>query len=60
MGLKPADIMVVHDELELPYADDRELVQDILRHGGEVEVLAPPELRRRVRAEHQRAARLNR
>ena len=46
--------------LELPYADDRELVQDILRHGGEVEVLGPPELRRRVRLEHQRAARLNR
>jgi predicted DNA-binding transcriptional regulator YafY len=46
--------------LELPYADDRELVQDILRHGGEVEVLAPPELRRKLRAEHQRAARLNR
>jgi len=46
--------------LELPYADDRELVQDILRHGGEVEVLDPPELRRKVRLEHQRAARLNR
>jgi len=46
--------------LELPYADDRELVQDILRHGGEVEVLAPAELRRKVRREHQRAARLNR
>ena len=46
--------------LELPYADDRELVLDILRHGGEVEVLAPLELRRKVRLDHQRAARLNR
>jgi predicted DNA-binding transcriptional regulator YafY len=45
--------------LEVPYADDRELVLDILRHGAEVEVLAPPELRAKVRREHQRAARLN-
>jgi predicted DNA-binding transcriptional regulator YafY len=45
--------------LELPYADDRELILDILRHGGDVEVLAPPELRRKVRLEHRRAARLN-
>lgn len=35
--------------LEFPYNDDRELVMDILRHAPEVEVLAPPELRRRVR-----------
>ncbi len=34
--------------LELPYADDRELVGDILRHGADCEVLAPPELRERV------------
>lgn len=34
--------------LELPYADDRELVGDILRHGADCEVLAPPELRRKV------------
>lgn len=46
--------------LELPYADDRELILDILRHGGEVEVLAPPELRRKLRLLHQRAVRLNR
>ena len=31
--------------LELPYADPRELVMDILRHVPEVEVLAPAELR---------------
>ncbi|MDP2829834.1 MAG: YafY family protein [Sulfuricellaceae bacterium] len=37
--------------LELPYNDDRELVMDILRHGAEVEVLAPESLRERVRQE---------
>jgi predicted DNA-binding transcriptional regulator YafY len=36
--------------LELPYADDRELVMDVLRYGPEVEVLSPPGLRTRVRA----------
>jgi predicted DNA-binding transcriptional regulator YafY len=35
--------------LELPYSDHRELVMDILRHGSEVEVLAPEDLRERVR-----------
>jgi predicted DNA-binding transcriptional regulator YafY len=34
--------------LELPYADDRELLMDILRHGQEVEVLAPHSLRTRM------------
>lgn len=37
--------------LELPFSDDRELVMDILRHGAEVEVLSPPALRERVRAQ---------
>jgi predicted DNA-binding transcriptional regulator YafY len=37
--------------LELPYADARELLMDILRHGGEVEVLAPPALRQAVQNE---------
>jgi predicted DNA-binding transcriptional regulator YafY len=36
--------------LELPYSDDRELIMDILRHGPEVEVLAPRELRQRTLA----------
>ncbi len=36
--------------LELPYADDRELVMDILRYGPEAEALAPPALRERVAA----------
>ena len=34
--------------LELPYSDDRELLGDILRHGPECEVLAPPDLRQKV------------
>jgi len=34
--------------LELPYADPRELVMDILRHVPEVEVVGPPELRQKV------------
>ncbi|MFO1375797.1 MAG: WYL domain-containing protein [Steroidobacteraceae bacterium] len=43
--------------LELPYSHPAELVMDILRHGAEVEVLAPPELRERVVAELAAAAR---
>lgn len=34
--------------LEVPYGDDRELVLDILKYGPEVEVIAPPSLRREV------------
>ena len=34
--------------LELPYSDPRELLMDILRHGADVEVLAPQELRCQV------------
>jgi predicted DNA-binding transcriptional regulator YafY len=45
--------------LELPFRDDRELVLDILRHGADVEVLAPIALRRKVRAVHAAAAQLN-
>ncbi len=37
-----------HYILEFPYADDRELVLDILRYGADVEVLRPKSLRRRV------------
>jgi len=33
--------------LELPYVDATELLMDLLRHAGDVEVLEPPELRRR-------------
>lgn len=35
-------------ELQVPYADPRELVMDILRHMPEVEVIAPEELRQEV------------
>jgi predicted DNA-binding transcriptional regulator YafY len=34
--------------LEVPYADDRELVMEILKFGVDVEVLAPPALRSKV------------
>jgi predicted DNA-binding transcriptional regulator YafY len=33
----------------VPYADDRELVMDILKFGPDVEVLEPPALRQRVK-----------
>ncbi|HNQ04275.1 MAG TPA: YafY family protein [Thiobacillaceae bacterium] len=42
--------------LEIPYADHRELIMDILKYGADVEVLGPDSLRRQVRAEHARAA----
>ena len=32
------------------YAEDRELMMDILRYGPDVEVMGPPELRRSVSA----------
>jgi predicted DNA-binding transcriptional regulator YafY len=35
-------------ELLLPYSDETELAMDILRHGGQVVVLAPEALRQRV------------
>jgi predicted DNA-binding transcriptional regulator YafY len=35
--------------LEIPYADDRELLMDILKYGPDVEVLGPARLRRRVK-----------
>jgi predicted DNA-binding transcriptional regulator YafY len=42
--------------LEIPYADDRELLMDILRYGFDVEVLGPAALRRRVAESLARAA----
>jgi predicted DNA-binding transcriptional regulator YafY len=41
--------------LEIPYSVDTELVMDILRHGAEVEVLEPPRLREKVKAQLQEA-----
>ena len=35
-------------ELQVPYADSRELVMDILKYGPDVEVVAPEELREQV------------
>lgn len=35
-------------QLTIPYKNDTELIQDILKYGPEVEVLAPPELRKKV------------
>lgn len=37
-------------ELRLPYVDETEIAMDVLRHGAQVEVLAPAGLRARVRA----------
>lgn len=41
-------------ELSIPYADDRELIMDILKYGGDCQVIAPPSLRERVKAELER------
>jgi len=43
--------------LEVPYSDDRELLRDVLKHGADVEVLAPDALRMRVRQALQEAVR---
>ena len=49
-----------HDDggltLRLPYGDPTELVMDILRHGDQVQVLAPAALARRVASQLQAAA----
>jgi predicted DNA-binding transcriptional regulator YafY len=42
--------------LELPYAEDRELVMEILKFGADVEVLHPPALRERVATSLREAA----
>lgn len=44
--------------LELPYYDDRELLREILKHGSDVEGLAPAELRSKVREAHVKAGEL--
>ena len=43
--------------LEVPYADDRELVMDILKFGPDVEVVGPDKLRKRVAEQLAAAAR---
>ena len=37
--------------LEVPFSSAKELVMDILKHGADVEVMAPDSLRREVRAQ---------
>lgn len=38
-------------ELKVPYNDDRELIMDILKHGAEVQVIEPPQLKDRIENE---------
>lgn len=45
--------------LEVPYRDDRELLLEILKHAGEVEVMAPEDLRDKVRQAHEAGAAKN-
>jgi predicted DNA-binding transcriptional regulator YafY len=40
--------------LEFDYNQDPELVMDILKHGSEVEVIAPASLRKRIKEELQK------
>ncbi|MDP2821836.1 MAG: WYL domain-containing protein, partial [Sulfuritalea sp.] len=42
--------------LTVPYADERELLMDILRHGSQVVVEAPASLRKRVAGEAAQVA----
>ncbi len=41
-------------ELKVPYADDRELIMDILKYGGDCQVIEPKALRERVITEFKR------
>jgi predicted DNA-binding transcriptional regulator YafY len=45
-------------ELTLPYADDRELIMDILKYGADCTVVSPPALIQRVKAEITRLSAL--
>jgi predicted DNA-binding transcriptional regulator YafY len=45
-------------ELSIPYSDPRELAMDVLKHGAEVEVLAPQTLRDEVASQLRRGAEL--
>jgi predicted DNA-binding transcriptional regulator YafY len=42
--------------LDVPFADPRELMMDVLKYGAEVEVLGPPELAEAIAAEVARMA----
>lgn len=41
-------------ELKIPFSDDRELLMDVLKHGAEVEIIEPAELRAKVTNEINR------
>jgi len=43
-------------ELRVPYADDRELLMDVLKYGGDCTVVGPQALRARVEGELERAS----
>ena len=45
-------------EVSFPYSDARELVMDIMRHGPDVRVMAPPALAEEVKTRHRKAASL--
>jgi len=41
-------------ELKVPYSDDRELIMDIMKYGGDCTVVSPQALVKRVAAELER------
>lgn len=45
-------------EKKVPYSDDREILMDILKYGGDCKVLSPPALRHRVEEQLKLALRL--
>lgn len=45
-------------ELKVPYADDREIIMDILKYGADCEVMSPTELIHQVKAQSQELAKL--
>jgi predicted DNA-binding transcriptional regulator YafY len=47
-------------QLRVPYSHPKEIVMDILRHGGNVEVLADAELRAEISEQLERALKLYR
>jgi predicted DNA-binding transcriptional regulator YafY len=42
-------------ELKVPYSDDRELIMDIMKYGGDCTVISPQALVSRVAVELERA-----